>query len=502
MSTPLWSPPTIGIPFASSQAGCTPGAEGMPDGLLGRILCGDYPAAVWWQTLAGRWPLLLAAVCVAVAVRLVVAVLRRRRWSHQAAQARWLEITPPVTATPAATVGLWRLLATLLPAPAWWRKAPAARLVWEVAASGDEMRCGLWVPPGVSTTAVIRVLQRAWPGTRVEHAVPPQLPAGRPVAAHQLRPAAPEWLPLVDDLPPASTSRRDTATEEDRLRAVFDGLAAAGRTGGGLLQVHLVRAPRRRVAALRRATVDPTRARRAGRGRAAGLALAGLTAVVRGLLDLATPGKTSPQHQPGGRQSVDPYAAQQAQQARTKYGQPPHLLAAVYAAGLGPTKAAARAAAADISSGYGLISAQLTRRRLFRACTVLNQRRATLAAMMLVSVAEAAALAGLPAERPPRTGCRPPPPAAVARGETPGPPPPTPPVAVGHRPPPPPLCLTSMPMSRTALSLHCGASHDHTQPLLRHSCAGSVADPVDPGHRDRRAGPAHRPGPVDPDPAG
>jgi hypothetical protein len=388
----------------------------MPDGLLGRILCGDYPAAAWWHTLSGRWPLLLAAVCVAVAVRVLVAVLRRRRWSGQAAHARWLEVTPPVTATPSATVGLWRLLATLLPAPAWWRKHATARLVWEVAATGDEMRCGLWVPPGVSATAVIRVLQRAWPGTRVEHAVPPQLPEGRPVAAHQLRPAAPEWLPLVDDPPPATGRRRDTTTaaEEDRLRAVFDGLAAAGRTGGGLLQVHLVRAPRGRVAALRRATVDPTRARRAGRGRAAGFALAGLTAVVRGLLDLLTPGKSSPQHQPGGR-PVDPYAAQQAQQARTKYGQPPHLLAAVYTAGLGPTRAAAQAAAADISSGYGLISAQLTRRRLFRPCTVLNQRRTTLAAMMLVSIVEAAALAGLPAE-PAAYGL----PAAASRRRGPG----------------------------------------------------------------------------------
>lgn len=316
MRAPLWSLPTTGSPFASSQAGCTPGTEGMPDGLLGRILCGDYPAATWWHTLAGRWPLLLAAACLAVAVRVLVAVLRRRRWSRQAAQARWLEITPPVTATPAATVGLWRLLATLLPAPVW-RKHPSARLVWEIAATDDQMRCGLWVPPGVSTTAVTRVLRRAWPGTRAEHAPPPQLPVDRPVAAHQLRPAAPEWLPLVDDLPPASTGRRDTTgwAEEDRLRAVFDGLAAAGRTGGGLLQVHLVRAPRRRVAALRRATVDPTRARRAGRGRAAGLALAGLTAVVRGLLDLLTPGKTSPQRAAGQR-PVDPYAAQQAQQAQ------------------------------------------------------------------------------------------------------------------------------------------------------------------------------------------
>ncbi|MPZ27130.1 MAG: hypothetical protein GEV12_12155 [Micromonosporaceae bacterium] len=429
MSAPLWSPHISSLP-TTVKAGCTPGAEGMPGRLLGRILCGDYPLSAWGHTLAGRWPLLLAVVLAAVAARLAVTVLRRRRWSRQAAQARWLEITPPVTASPATTVALWRLLATLLPAARWWRKHPTARLVWEVAATGDQLRCGLWVPPGVSATAVIRVLQRAWPGAHAEHAPPPELPPDRPVAAHQLRAAAPEWLPLIDDPPPVTTGRRDTATEEDRLRAVYDGLAAAGRTGGGLLQVHLLRAPRGRVAALRRATVDPTRARRTGRGQAAGLVLAAVTAVVRGLLDLLTPGKSSTQHANSRR--VDPYAAQQAQQARAKYGQPPHLLAAVYAAGVGPTKAAARAAAEDISSGYGLISAHLTRRRLYRPCAVLNQRRTTPAAMILVSVVEAAALAGLPAE-PAAYGL----PAAASRRRGPGRDTWAAPATGGHRPPPP-----------------------------------------------------------------
>lgn len=83
---------------------------------------------------------------------------RRRVWRAHAAQARWLQIIPPVTATPAATVGLWRLLATALPAPGRWAWRPA-RIVWEVEADAHGMRAGLWLPSGVKPTAVLRLLQ-------------------------------------------------------------------------------------------------------------------------------------------------------------------------------------------------------------------------------------------------------------------------------------------------------------------------------------------------------
>jgi hypothetical protein len=389
-------PPSAAAAAAGPSTGCTPGSDGIPEGALGRLLCGDYPLVGWWHTLAASWPLLTAAVVGLVAARLAWVWLRHRRWRSHAARARWLEITPPVTATPAATAQLWRLLATLLPAPRWWQTTPG-RLVWEVAADPDTMRCGLWVPPGINPSAVIRVVQRAWPGARLDHTGPPTLPRARPVAAHRLQPTVPEWLPLTDDPSPATSRRETTPPEQDRLRAVFDGLAAAGRTGGGLLQVHISRAPRGRVAALRRATVDPRRARRRGGDRAAGVLLAAVTGVVRGLLDLLSPG-TTPRRREAARRQVDPYTAQLTSQARIKYGNPPHLLTAVYAAGTGPTKAAAGAAAADINSGYALVSAHLARRRLRRPHTVLHQRRAATAAMTLVSVAEVAALAGLPAE--------------------------------------------------------------------------------------------------------
>src|SRR5207248_10742008 len=135
-----------------------------------------------------------------------------------------------------------------------------------------------------------------------------------------------------------------SSPEADRIRAVFDGLAAAGRTGGGLLQVHVARAPRHRVALLRRATIDPRRVRRQRGGvRLLILALEALRAGIQMVLDFVTPNSpTGTRHQPD---PMDPLVAEQARQARTKHGQAPHLPVAVRALAPGPPLAAARAAA-------------------------------------------------------------------------------------------------------------------------------------------------------------
>jgi hypothetical protein len=361
---------------------------------------------------------MLAFLAGAVLVlRVGWAIWSRRRWSRHADGARWLAITPPVSATPAATVQLWRLLATVLPAPRRFAVRPP-RLVWEAEATPEQIRVGLWVPPGVNPVAVTRIVQRAWPGARLSGQPRPRLPLGVPTAAHQLTITQPEWLPLLDDPPPA-TPRNPGGTAapgEDRLRATFDGLAAAGRTSHGILQVHISRAPRSRVAGLRRATINPHRARHHHGGRVAGLAFAGLAAVMRAVLDLATAARTttSSSGRVGQQRERDPYATQLTAGARAKYGDPPHLLATVYAAAAGPTKPAAHAAAEDISSGYGLVSAQLSRRRLRRPQRRVNSRWAPVAGMTLVSVTEAAALAGLPLE-PAAYGL----PAAAAQARTP-----------------------------------------------------------------------------------
>ncbi|MEV0604758.1 hypothetical protein AB0I61_00080 [Polymorphospora rubra] len=379
--------------------GCVPGQGGVPGSFVGELLCGswgDDATDAVWHLVRDRWPLLLAAVAALVALWVGWAGWRRRVWRRHAAGARWLQITPPVTATPAATIGLWRLLATALPAPRRWALRPA-RLVWEVAADPDGMRCGLWLPPGVNPTAVVRLLQRGWPGVRAEQTTPPAVPTTGAVAALAVWPTQPEWLPLVEDATPAPRRGVDAGTpEEDRLRAVYGGLASAGRTGGALLQVHLGRAPAHRLRLLRRAMTNPQRARRArGTARAATLLADGLRALLIGVLDVFTPGSSSTRRRTN---PTDPYTAELARQSRAKYADAPHLLVAVYAVAAGPTKPAAVAAAADVSSGFGLLSAHFTRRRLRHGAVAAADRWVPEGRMSLVSVAEAAAFAGLPAE--------------------------------------------------------------------------------------------------------
>jgi hypothetical protein len=389
--------PTSPVTAPSVTGSCVPGRDGIPDSTLGRLLCGtwghDTPTVVW-RVLRDRGPLLLAALAVGC---LAWWAWRRWVWRRHAAAARWLQIVPPVTASPAATVDLWRLLATVLPAPHRWTLRPT-RIVWEVQADPDGMRCGLWLPPGVNPTAVMRVLHRAWPGVRAEQATPPAIPASRPVAGFRLVPTRPDWLPLVDDTT-VTTSRRWEAVvpEEDRLRAVYDGLACAGRTGSGLLQVHVSRAPTHRLRHLYRAITHPehTRRTRGGGSHAVDLLAGALAAVIISGLDLVTPGPSAPKSRTG---RSDPFAMELARQARAKYAAGPHLLVAVYATATGPTVAAARAAAADITSGYGLLSAHFTRRRLQATAAAVRRRWVPMSRMSLASVDEVAVLAGLPAE--------------------------------------------------------------------------------------------------------
>ncbi len=384
----------LAAPQPPTPTGCVPGHAGIPDSFIGEILCGTWgpkasDAVAHFLSVYGLALTVTAAYLVVLAV--VTRVWRRRVWAAHAAQASWLRIVPPVTATPAATVALWRLLATALPVAGRWALRPP-RMVWEVHAGRERMHVGLWLPPGTNPTAVARLVQRAWPGVRTEQATPPPVPGGTATTLAVL-PTQPDWLPLVDDLP---TTRFDSSRpEDDRLRAVYDGLAAAGRTGGGVLQVHISRAPAHRLRVLRRAMTHPERARRTrGASRAVTLFADAVRALILGVLNAVTPGPSGPKRRPG---TSDPYLAELARQARAKHSIAPHLLVAVRAVAVGPTKAAALAAAADITSGYGLLGPHFTRRRV-RNGPLAAVRWVPAARMSLASVAEAAALAGLPAE--------------------------------------------------------------------------------------------------------
>ncbi|MBB2943238.1 hypothetical protein FB565_002951 [Actinoplanes lutulentus] len=324
-------------------------------------------------------------------------VWQRRAWRRHARSARWLEITPPVSATSAATVGLWRLLATALPVPGRWSLRPA-RLVWEIRADAYAMRCGLWLSPGITPTAVRRILESAWPGVRVEQTAAPNVAATGTTTTLAVRPTQPDWLPIVDD-PPTATPRAwgNAQPDEDQLRAVYEGLAAAGRTGGGLLQVHVSRAPAFRLRVLYRAMTHPERARRpSGALRVALLLTDGLRQVLLGVAGVFMPGSSRTSYQ--RNTATDPYLTELARRARTKYSAGPHFLVAVFATAGGPTKPAARSAAAAITGGYSLLSAHFTRRRLRRGASAAADRWVRPQRMSLAGVQELAALAGLPIE--------------------------------------------------------------------------------------------------------
>jgi hypothetical protein len=407
LSSPLAAPssPLLGPPSpasspspAPSPLGCVPGQNGVPDSVIGELLCGTWgqtaPEALW-HSLRDWWPLWAAGIASLVALMVAWRVWKRRVWRKHARSARWLEIIPPVSATPAATVGLWRLLATLLPAPGRWSLRPA-RLVWEVRADAHGMRCGLWLSPGINATAVRRNLESAWPGVRIEETAAPRVAATSITVA--LRPTQPDWLPLVDD-PPITTPRTwaNAQPDADQLRAVYEGLATAGRTGGGLLQVHLSRAPAYRLRVLHQAMTHPERARRpSGTLRMAVLLTDGLRKLLLGVASVFMPGASSASTRL--TTSADSYLSELARRARLKYTAGPHFLVAVFATAGGPTKEAARSAAAAITGGYSLLSAHFTRRRLHRGAGAAADRWARPQQMSLAAVDEVAALAGLPLE--------------------------------------------------------------------------------------------------------
>ncbi len=385
---PLASPP---------PSGCVPGRDGIPASPVGHLMCGDYlthlPATLR-PLVQAYWPLLVAVAVALIAARAGWLLWRRRAWRHAVREARWLNIVPPVSATPAATLALWQLLATLLPAARRLTVRPG-RLVWEVHATPTGMRCGLWVPPGINPTAVLRALDRAWPGVRVAQTLAPALGPQRPTSGLALTPTQPEWLPLVEDPTPPTMRPTDLPLEQDRIRAVFAGLAAAGRTGAGLLQVHVARAPRHRVAVLRRAVTNPRRARRRGRLAVLVVAAEGLRGVLSGALDVLTPGLSRVERL---ARVADPLVAEQARHARSRYADAPHLLVAIRATAAGPSRGAARAAVADITSGFSLLSPHWRRRRIPRPANRAGLRWVPQRAMGLATVAETAMLAGLPME--------------------------------------------------------------------------------------------------------
>ena len=428
---PIMSPVVpVGWLPVPADAGCPDPPGGADRSAAERAVCGigdwsawvtGLPARLWHAAVTG-WPWLLAAVVVVLVLTLAARAAHRTAWRRAVAGGYWVRVVPPRQVDPGHAEDGWRLLTGLarLARHGWWRPAKPP-LAFEIYHGGDgRLTAGLWLPGWVPYQTVTDEAARVWPGARLDRTAPPTLTPptltpptltpphtdddGRRVAGVRLRAARPDTGFLVDDTRPAATAARG-AFGADPLQAVFDAL---GRPDGpAVLQVLVRHAPGRRLTALDRASRQPAKPLR----KPSTLVLDGVTAVLSGVaqlaLDLITelvstgrPAASRTRRSTGGDGSrrVDPVQAKAMRDAADKLAHGPHVLVTLRIAVIRADRGFARAAARSIGYGFRTVARHLYPARMRRAGVLLDQRRASSGEWLLLSTAELAVLAHLPAD--------------------------------------------------------------------------------------------------------
>jgi hypothetical protein len=395
---------------------------GGPGGPAGRYLA--HPGAVTSQLahlllrlathqglIAG--PLLVLAAAGYLAGRVW---LRRRQQAAFADGARQITVLAPPQAGPGGAVALWGHLTGLLRPPVARWLAGQPHLGWEYAFTGGAaagLAIRVWVPGTIPPGLIERAVEAAWPGAHtVTGPASPPLPAGVLATGGTLRLARPEILPLgISEDPDAP------------LRALAGAAAGLGDGEHAVLQVLTRPVTGGRV----------RRARRAARQHRAGQP----ARLSSRLLDLASPGGHSTTRA-ARRSPADPVLAAEVRAVTAKLAGPQWETLIRYATAIsvpaagadgGPgqdarAKAAARlrGLAHAVASATALYTGTnwLARHRLRHPAEAIAARR--LGRGDLLSVAELAALARLPADPAlpglARAGARavPPPPAIPVPG--------------------------------------------------------------------------------------
>ena len=401
-----------GCPKAPGDAEPSPAA---------RAVCGVGDAGSWvtglparlWHLAAGGWPWLVAAAVLLVVLALVVRVVHRAAWRRAVAGGYWVRVIPPRVVDQAHAEDGWRLLAGLarLARKGWWRPAKPP-LAFEVYQHGGRLTAGLWLPGWVSYAAVTDEARRVWPGAVLDRTDPPALSTpdddgGWPVAGVRLQASRPDTGFLVDDTTLTGKAARGLVGG-DRLQAVFDALGKPD--GPALLQVLVRPAPGARLTALDRASRYPAKPRKKPTVVVLDAVMALLSGAVRLLLDMVTDlvstGSSSRTthrghgygHGAEGSRRVDPVQAKAMREAAEKLAGGPHVIATVRVGVARPGRGFARAAASSIGYGFRTAARHLFPVRMRFAATRLDQRRATAGEWLLLSTAELAVLAHLPAD--------------------------------------------------------------------------------------------------------
>ncbi|GGP12263.1 type IV secretion system DNA-binding domain-containing protein [Nonomuraea glycinis] len=338
-----------------------------PDALLDLTL-------TWLE--AHTWDLAILIAAAAFVIDLLRFLLARLRHRALIKGARCVEIlAPPVADMPGAKA-LWGNLVGLL-RPAWKRILfGQPHLAFEYVFGAGGVRIRLWVPGSVPQHLVEHAIEAAWPSARtaVLEAAPPVPLAGRATGG-QLRIARSERLPIRHD------------HDHDPLRALLGAGVGMPTWQHATVQV----------------LARPASGRRLSHGTAGILA-----SMLRGVLDLISPGPAHPRHRTDHRSQdyavrLEQYA--EARASRDKALRPRYEVAVRYAVqgddGKGrearrARRSAIRGRAHAIASAFALFSGhnRLERHRLPLAARHLASRR--LGRGFLLSVPELAALAHLP----------------------------------------------------------------------------------------------------------
>lgn len=185
-----------------------------------------------------------------------------------ALNARLITVLPPPGADPAGAEALWTNLLGLL-RPAWRRLLTGQPHVsWEYIFDREEIRIRLWVPGVVPPGLVERAVEAAWPGARTHTTSVTPIPEGVEAAGGEMRLARSEALPIRSDFP------------ADPIRALLGAPVGLGPQEQVVVQV----------------LARPVTGRRAKRARRTpdGIDAVPLKRVIRGVLDLLTPGHHHP----------------------------------------------------------------------------------------------------------------------------------------------------------------------------------------------------------------
>jgi hypothetical protein len=388
-------------PTATTVSSSPPPAPDPTGSPLGQFLV--HPGATlgrWVRHLVGPLldlasdPLMWVALVVALlSVPVAIVALRRLGHARLVRGARWVQILPPPTVEPPAAEALWANLGGLLRQRRLLTSRP--HVAWELHWTVEGLEIGLWVPGIVAPRLVERAVEAAWPGARADPTAPaPPLPAGRPAMGGVLRLARAQLLPLRVE------------HWVDPLRAMLG--AGAELAPGETACVQVLARPASQRRRHRPAAGWPPLARLLG-------------GLLRGLLDLLTPGPQRPRR---AGAAADPVQAADQRAMVAKTAGPIWEVAVRYgvaAASADPTRvvrgrlrarAHALAAAFEVHAGRN----RLARRRLHRPAAVLAARR--LGRTELLAGTELATLAHLPIDLAvpglTRASARPVPPAAVA----------------------------------------------------------------------------------------